>query len=902
MARKGKPRKSYYKKKFFFSIRERILLHLAEYSRYENEVEAPDELTQFGIADIVRAGRSTCSKLLQEMEEQGLLYGRRAHVPSGKIRRTVYFLTPRGHMESQRIRRKVEATTVKVERPNGETDKLKVRDIPRELPIYARLVDVACHISRGVLDVEKFVARMRARRTEVEYLDAMPRLRHFFGREEEMAAIDAWWESSGSRVLVLTGLPGVGKTTLAGKAVTARREEASLFWYRFYEWSTVRDVLRRLGDFLARLHRKDLYLYVDTHEELDLSEALFLLEKNLRDQRALLVFDSYEQAAPALEEFFVAFKDLLARIEGPKALVASRTLPRFYDRADVRTRKLVREVELEGLAREAADTLLTLKNVPEPERETIYEQTGGHPLFLELLQGADEVASEDVDAFLRQEVFDRLLDVERRTLGLASVYRRPVPADALFLDADVDFVVLTSLTDQSLLKETVPGVYDLHDIVRGFFYEVQTPEQRRRHHGWAARFYESQGTPPDLVEVLEHYRLSGETEKAVDLVRERHQEILGRGFVDEFGQALERMREADLSRGDDLYVRLRQAHVEDLRGNWDRAAELYKQVAQAGADGGVPAVEAEALRLFGALEMNRGDHDAAEEALRTSLARYREREDKDGQAQTYYHLGFLQNRRYEFMEAYRSFREGYRLVEETGNRAVRADLLYAFGVNYRQRGNFQKSLSYKERALRILEETRNLRQLAKVYQGVGASQLELGETEEALANYQRSIEFARLIGDQRILGYALQNATGIYLERGMAERAEECIEEASQIFRRLGEQRKLGWSLLHRGDLHFLRNEGEEAARLWEKGIEELRRQKDLYAVAAYSLIIARLYAGTAELAEARKYLLEAERAATEMNHEALLEEISAERESLEAEAGGEPAQRRDEAPGPAPG
>lgn len=900
--RGGGGRKSYYKKKFFFSIRERILLHLSEFGMYENEVEAPDELTQFGIAETVRAGRSTCSKLLQEMEDKGLLYGRRAHVPSGKIRRTVYFLTPRGQMEAQKIRRKVERTSVKVKRSSGEEEKLKVVDIPKEIPVYARLVDVVCAISRGVFDVEKFVKRMKAKRKRVAFVATMPRLRHFFDRTREMEALEAWWDASDGHILVLHGLPGVGKTTLAGKAVSNLREDHSVFWYRFYEWSTLRDVLRQTGDFLARLNHKDLYNYVDTHEKLDMTEVFLLLEKHLRDLQALLVFDDYDKAEGDLDGFFTALKDLVERVNGSKLLVVSRTLPKFYDRRDVKVRKVVQEMELEGLDRDGAATLLTLKNIPEEEVDAVYRKTQGHPLFLELLRGPDVADTEDIDAFLREEVFDRLLDVERRTLGLASVFRRPVPSDALFLDDDVDYVVLTSLTDQSLLRETVPRIYDMHDVLREFFYRQLTPGLRERYHRWAARFYTAQGEPADLVEAQFHYLRGGDPGNAAELAQEYGRDIIGKGFLEEFAHVLEELREADLDPSVQLEVHVLEGRVADVRGQWDEAEAVYRKAAEEAAREAAARVEARARHWLGDLLMNRGEYEAAEAELNASLKLFGKLKDKDGQAEVYYSMGFLRNRNSEFMEAYRNFRKGYRLVHGEGDPAITADLLYAFGVNYGQRGNYKKSVSYKTRALGILEDLRDLRQLAKVYTGLGASYHELGDIREAMALYEKGAEFARLIGDQRVLAYAMQNMAGVHLEKKEIDKAEEAADESAQIFESLGERRKTAWSLLYRGDISFSRGHPEEAKKHWEKGLDELRALKDLRGVALFNLAIAREYLEASELAPAELHLNQAYRVAREINHEAVLHDVDQERERLRAFRRGEEVTGERGVPGPSPG
>lgn len=898
----GGRRKSYYKKKFFFSIRERILLHLSEFGMYENEVEAPDDLTQFGIADTVLAGRSTCSKLLTEMEEEGLLYGRRAHVPSGKIRRTVYFLTPRGQMEGQKIRRKVEVTTVKFKRASGELEKLRVVDVPQEVPVHARLVDVICHISRGVFDVERFVHRMKATRQRVAYVGAMPRLRHFFDRKRELEAIDAWWASPKARILVLTGLPGMGKTTLASKVVSDLRERTNVFWHRFYEWTTVRDVLRQMGEFLGRLNRKDLFMHVDTHESLDMTEVFFLLEKNLRDQEALLVLDDYDKAGGQLDGFFAAFKDLLGRESGPKLLVVARALPKFYDRRDVKVRELVQEMELEGLDREGAATLLTLKNIREGDVEAVYQKTQGHPLFLELLQGPDVAETKDIDVFLRQEVFDRLLDVERRVLGLASVFRKPVPAEALFLDQDVDFVVLTSLADQSLLKETTPRTFDLHDLVRGFFHGQLTPALRARYHQWAARFYASQGEAEDLVDAQHHYLEAGEGPGAAALAIEHGRTIIGKGLLEEFAQVLERLREEDLDPEGQLRVRLLQGEVENVRGQWETAEAAYREAVEGAAVAGLGTTEAEARRCLGDLLLNRGEYEAAEAELNQSLKLYGKLKDREGQAEACYSMGFLRNRQSEFMEAYRSFRKGYRLVREDGDPTIRANLLYAFGVNYAQRSNYRKAVSYKIRALTILEDLRDLRQLAKVYTGLGASHQELDNVEQAEDFYEKGAEVARLIGDQRTLAYALQNLGGIHLQRDQVDEAEEFIRESSTIFATLGEKRKIGWSHLLEGHLLFLRGRVEEAVELWRRGLGLLRELKDLRGASLFSLTIARRYIESGDVAQAEHHLAEARKMAREIRLEVLLQQIEEEKERLEAMRQGQEAPKGRGIPGPTPG
>ncbi len=881
-------RKSYYKKKFFFSIRERILLHLSAYQMYENELEAPDELTQFGIADVVLAGRSTCSKLLQEMEDKGYLYGRRAHVPSGKIRRTVYFLTPRGQIQAEKIRRKAESTTVKVRTVSGDVKKIKVFDIPDEVPVHAPIVDIVCHVSRGVFDVPAFVKRMKSRRKTATYLHFMPRFRHFFDRKDERGLMDKWLKSPKQKVLVLHGLPGTGVTTLAGKMVTDLRSEMSIFWYTVHEWSTPRDLLYQMGQFLSRLNMKDLLMHAQTHELLDLTEVFMLLEKNLSGLRGLMVFDNYDKAAPQLDTLFSSLKDLVAEVDGPKILVTGRTIPKFYGRRDVKVKGLVAELEVEGLDVQGTAQMLTLKNIPETALEEIYAKTKGHPLFLELIHGPDVADTGDRDRFLEEELLSRLLDVEKRVLGLASVFRKPVEVDALFLDNDVDFVVITGLSDRSLLKESAPKVYDVHDLLRDFFYERLTPPRRRRYHAWAARFYTSLESPEDLLEAQYHLLKAERVDAAAKSVMEHGETIIRNGYQEEFSRILETLKGDKLKGSARSWIELLEGQMRVLRGDWDEALKIFQAVAKDARRRGEKRLEAEGLRRAGKILVARAVYDQAESNLVKALDLYIKTRDFDGLAETYYALGFLRNSTSEFMEAYRDFRRGMHCVEKSGNNLTRARLLYAFGVNYGQRGNYKKSVSYKIRALTILEEVGDVYQLAKVYNGLGTSYQELNDFDEALRFYEKAIEYSRLTGDHRTLAYAMQNASSIHLTDDNYDRAEELIEEASAIFQRLGEKRKIAWSRLYRGFVDFSKGRSEAAIAAWDDGIAKLKELKDRRGMALFSLTLARLHADNGDVDAALECLKEAESIAKGLGHEVILDRIAEEKAYADSIARGE--------------
>jgi tetratricopeptide (TPR) repeat protein len=121
--------------------------------------------------------------------------------------------------------------------------------------------------------------------------------RHFLGRDEELAAIDAALKSNNGRAAItaLHGLRGVGKTTLAAAyAENHRSDYRAAWWIRAETESTIRADLVGLGVRLG-------WVAADATEE----PALAAVLERLRDDGdgILLVFDNANQAQEVWKYF-----------------------------------------------------------------------------------------------------------------------------------------------------------------------------------------------------------------------------------------------------------------------------------------------------------------------------------------------------------------------------------------------------------------------------------------------------------------------------------------------------------------------------------------------------------------------------------------------------------------------
>ena len=86
------------------TIKERVVLHLADYIGYDDDLEVPHDLCQEGIAIALVVDRSQVTKALAELREMDFVIERLLHVEGSRRRRKAYCLTPPGFDYSRRLR------------------------------------------------------------------------------------------------------------------------------------------------------------------------------------------------------------------------------------------------------------------------------------------------------------------------------------------------------------------------------------------------------------------------------------------------------------------------------------------------------------------------------------------------------------------------------------------------------------------------------------------------------------------------------------------------------------------------------------------------------------------------------------------------------------------------------
>jgi len=790
------------------TVDKRILLHLHESRHSEMDFEVPKEVVQDGIAEAVSIRRDNIPRTMKKLKEEGFVYETLKRIRGLPRKRKAYFLSEKGMSYAQEVRDLVAYHKVYLQLADGSVKLVYLKDVAPYLNAPLNLLQSLELIGKGNLIIEKNARRHLSGEYDgqgeinpegfVSFLQDVPMPKRFYGREEELQEIRRWIEDEGSSILSITGIAGIGKTTLAAKAVKEMDGKMHVFWYRFHKWDSLRNLLYSISRFLEKMGRSGLKTYLDNNTRLDRKEFYSILDASMKDISVFMVFDDFQRAEDDIVDFFGNLKEMMTSFSGLKVVVVGRQVFPFYDRSDVLLKKIVREMTLEGLDKRSCMGLVTLKEMDDELFERVYAITRGHPLFLQLIMSAEDLEDQkDIKRYIYEEIFKKLGDRDSLLLQIASVYRYPVPSSAFFIEEGLDFTTLDHMIEANLIMETSYDEYEAHDLIKEFFNNRLTPAQKEHYHRKAADHYMDVGTDRATVEAMFHLAMSGQSLKALKLASTYGERIITKGYVEQFASVLSLLEKAvsDDTKEYRAISQLLKGEVQMLMGRWDRALSEFKRAAAIAEAEDKPLINAQANLRLGAIESRRGNKENAQKRLSKALRTARKLEDKKTIAKALLALGELHSTRGEFREAKQRLRESLNIAQELGDSALMASSYTSLGIIFTNQDKPEHAIDQFGKAVKVIEQEENPLEMSRVKINLGTVLSIIGDYEKAIENFEDAIELTTRSGDLRQQGYALSGAAHVYLLDDQVDIARDYLDEALAIFKVLGEKYKI--ALIH---------------------------------------------------------------------------------------------------------
>jgi len=584
----------------------------------------------------------------------------------------------------------------------------------------------------------------------------LPMLDEFISRKKELIYFAG--KLASTRLAVITGMPGMGKTAMMAMladfwklkmsvqqdefdqvgqdfTLTGRFSQTinRIFWHAFHPGKGIEEIMWRLAAFLAWNDQPELWQMLQTSRQLgaDLPPTHVLFDylfQMLQGQNYLLCFDDFHvlDDDPLLDQFVERLTKALSARD-IYLIIASNRMPDFAQDLDFEP--------LSGFTPEDTRELLEVRGIRLSDKlaTDLHRQTGGNTQLLilainALRQAPDPtrlvanlVDTDNIERYLLKEVDAILTGEEREVMEAVSIL-----INSSGNRATIEWIlnrsglrrILRDLTDRYLLttkEDAIGRRYGRNPLLQAFYYDALNPQRRQEMHRRAGEYYQTQELnpatrEPKYLKAAFHYQRAGDYEQAVRLATTNVQSFINQEQARLLAQLLPEFSARQLSPFLWARVTLARGHVH-LTLNEGQLAEEY-------------------------LRQARSDLAALPESP----------EIQDLRACTCQWLAELYHQRGEYAQTLDCVQEGLGVLGDRQT-AEAAELTLIAAQTHIRQGNYEAAEREGERSLKLAQRLGQMNLLGRAYNLLGRVAKQRGANTLAIANFEQALSLYRRLDD-----------------------------------------------------------------------------------------------------------------------------------------------------------
>ncbi|MCL4325822.1 MAG: DUF835 domain-containing protein [Candidatus Thermoplasmatota archaeon] len=298
----------------------------------------------------------------------------------------------------------------------------------------------------------------------------IPKRVNILDRDRELTEITEAITRQGSSVVMICGVAGSGKTTVATEVAHRVSSKMNVFWLNLYEWSNVVGILKDISDMFSTMHKTALKDYMQK-KDMDINDALKIVERELSDTTTLIVIDNFHKSMKDGSAIVNALVE--HNLQNLKFIILSR------EKVDLFSNRVMESLEVsftiqyldDFSAKDVMDIANNkIKSLDRKDIKEIYDRIGGNPEAILISVSPEDIKNptSNLYSFVYDELYSALSREEKDMLSQLSIYRRAVDMEAFTIKSMETMEVMNRLIRKSFIKYH-DGKYSPYKIIQQFF-------------------------------------------------------------------------------------------------------------------------------------------------------------------------------------------------------------------------------------------------------------------------------------------------------------------------------------------------------------------------------------------------------------------------------------------------